>query len=159
MKRNLYNICFGILVAFVAYLAVFQLGTSKYQITKIQEKPELVWLKTEFGLSDDEYNRISDLHNAYLPKCEEMCMLVAGKNALLRQLMHSPEAKEEQRNQVIEEVAQLRADCQTMMLKHFYHVSQGMNPEARDKYLEWVLSKTLTLGHEVVDETLHVSHD
>src|SRR5688572_32844768 len=37
----------------------------------------LVWLKTEYRLSDSDYERIRTLHEAYLPGCQERCAEIA----------------------------------------------------------------------------------
>lgn len=37
----------------------------------------LLWLKTEYHLSDAEYERIRDMHEGYLPGCEERCREIA----------------------------------------------------------------------------------
>jgi hypothetical protein len=42
------------------------------------------------------------------------------------------------------EASRLRADCQTMMLRHFMQVSQTMPPEQGRRYLAWVKEKAFT---------------
>ncbi len=40
------------------------------------------------------------------------------------------------------EIAQLRADCQKETLRHFLAVSRLMPPEQGRRYLDWVLGQT-----------------
>lgn len=153
MKRLLAIATIGVALAGLAYSSVYYFGTAKQRGIQNQDNPELAWLKTEFGLTAEEYARIQELHYAYLPKCEEMCALVSEKNELLKQLMGDAGAAEE-RAKVLKEAVSIRASCQEMMLNHFHTVSMEMRPEARERYLDWVLTKTVTLSHERLEETL-----
>ncbi|MCI0534001.1 MAG: periplasmic heavy metal sensor, partial [Verrucomicrobiales bacterium] len=102
------------------------------------ERPELAWLKEEFNLSEAEFKRVSELHEAYLPQCREMCIQIDAQNTKLQKLLAratniSPEIERE-----LGESSRLRTECQTMMLRQFFQVSQTMPPEQGRRYLSWV---------------------
>ena len=153
MKRLFAIAAIGIALAGLSYFTVYHFGTAKQRELQNQESPELAWLKTEFGLTVEEYSRIQELHYAYLPKCDEMCALVSEKNELLKKLMGDDRATEE-RGRILKEAVSIRASCQEMMLEHFYTVSREMRPEARKRYLDWVLAKTVTPSHERLEDTI-----
>jgi hypothetical protein len=153
MKRLFAITAIGIALAGLTYFSVYYIGTAKQRQLQNQENPELAWLKTEFGLTVDEYTRIRELHYAYLPECDEMCALVSEKNELLKKLMGDDDATEV-RARVLKETLSIRASCQEMMLNHFYKVSREMRPEARKRYLDWVLTKTVTPSHARLEETI-----
>lgn len=155
MKR-LFTLCLlGLGLAVVAYCGVYFARTAEQRSVENHNTPELAWLRKEFNLSDTEFDRISELHSAYLPKCEEMCTLVEEKNGLLRELMESTGEDNEDFQRVVKEAVQIRADCQEMMIQHFYRVSQEMRPGQRARYLEWVMQTTLTESHKALDDTMH----
>ncbi len=155
MKRLLILTLLGLGVGIVAYSGVYFLGTAEQRTLQKSESPELAWLKTEFGLSADAFDRISKLHYSYLPKCDEMCALVAEKNKTLRSLVETGAGDGDEWKRVMSEAVQIRAECQETMLEHFYKVSREMRAEPRRRYLEWVLAKTVPPSHEALNETLN----
>ncbi len=148
MKSITALLVFGIVASVICYGAVYYLGTQSHRSMSQQEYPELAWLRAEFQLSDEEFERISKLHYAYLPKCESMCELVAEKNAELVHVMGQESQDAGLHESLLTEVVSIRADCQKMMLEHFYSVSQEMSPVQRERYLSWVLKESLSSGHQ-----------
>ena len=45
--------------------------------------------------------------------------------------------------QALAQAAEIRAECETAMLDHFYKVAQTMPPEQGKRYLDWVQQQTL----------------
>ena len=155
MKRFILLILVGVGIGYLAYAGIYQMGTARHREISSEPVPELAWLKTEFGLSGEEYKRISELHRAYLPECRRMCALIAEKNETIKDLMEKGQEFNKERKKVIEEAVLLRAECRQKMLDHFYKVSHEMQPEARERYLDWVLRETMTPSHAALEETLH----
>ena len=105
-----------------------------------QPADDLNWLRLEFHLSDAEMAHIRELHEGYLPLCGELCQkIAAAKRELAALANNSAEALAKQN-----EIAALRAQCQSNMLAHFVAVSQAMPPEVGQRYLAEM--KKLTLG-------------
>ena len=105
-----------------------------------QPADDLNWLRLEFHLSDADMARIREMHEGYLPKCAEMCTkIAAAKRELTAFTNNSAEAQAK-----LNEIASLRAQCQSQMLEHFVAVSQAMPPAQGARYLAEV--KKLTLG-------------
>lgn len=142
MKRNFIFI-FGLAASLVAYAGVYFASSSRARDLQSRPQPELAWLKQEYNLSDAEFKRISELHEAYLPQCREMCMKIDAKNAEIRTLLETSTNVTSQVQTALNEAAALRAKCQSQMLNHFFEVSRTMSPEQGKRYLAWVRSKTL----------------
>jgi len=141
MKKGVLILVLGLIAAAVAYGCIYFACTASARSLQRSDKPELAWLKVEFDLNDAEFKRVSDLHEAYLPQCREMCIQIDAQNTKLQKLLAgatdvSPEIERE-----LVESSRLRTECQTMMLRHFFQVSQTMPPEQGRRYLSWVEAK------------------
>lgn len=135
-------------------------GTSAQRIVERSSRPEFAWLQQEYRLSDAQYAQVLELHNAYAPKCEEMCRLIDGKNAQLQKLLAATNVVTPEINQALVEAAEIRAECESAMLDHFYKVAQTMPPEQGRRYLDWAQQRTLKPGHRPKPEVFHLAlHD
>lgn len=138
MKRPWLIILGGLILAGVAYACVYLNATAVQRAVAKSPRPELAWLQQEFQLTDAQLARVMELHNAYAPKCDEMCRDIDAKNAQLQKLLASTNVVTPEIKQAIAEAAAIRAECQTAMLDHFYKVAQTMPREQSRRYLEWV---------------------
>ena len=120
-----------------------------------EAQPELAWLKTEFKLTDAEFQRLTKLHEAYLPQCAQRCARIAELNSKLERLLGQASSVTPEIQQVLAERATMRADCEAEMLNHFLEVSRTMPPEQGKRYLEWVEQQTCLGGRAM--EQLHQS--
>jgi len=71
-----------------------------------------------------------------------MCRRIDAKNGELKTLLSNTNTLTPEIETKLSETAQLRAQCQRSMLKHFFEVSRTMPPEQGRRYLEWVQEKT-----------------
>lgn len=153
-------------VALVVALAVF--GGAFYCAHYVCAKrgatgtDDLDWLRMEFKLSDAELARIRELHDGYLPKCSDNCILIAAKKRELNQAIAAGTNNPATLDGLRAEVAALRQKCQSEMLAHFEDVSRAMPPEQGQRYLAEM--KRITLGaHEQVEQSMsgtnHAAHD
>lgn len=143
MKRALIILFTGFAAAALAYLGFYRVGTAEARSMTCCKSPELAWLKSEFKLGDAEFQKISTLHETYLKGCAERCMVIDGKTAALKEMLARTNAVTPEIEKALTEAAQLRAECQKEMLKHFYEVSTNMSPEQGRRYLAWVRERTL----------------
>jgi len=81
MRRGFLILGFGMMAAIASYYCIYLAGTTGPRALLQSRQPELVWLKQEFKLSDGEFERLSKLHEAYLPQCRERCRLIRQMNA------------------------------------------------------------------------------
>jgi len=144
MKRSLLIMLGGLVLAALAYAGMYRAGTADSCCRVHESKaPELAWLKQEFHLTEPEFTRVSELHEQYLAGCAERCHQIDLKNQELAHLLAQTNNVTPQIQQALADAAQLRAQCQSKMLQHFYEVSRTMPPEQGKRYLDWVQSKTL----------------
>jgi len=150
MKRPWLILAGGLVLGLLAYGASYFAGGGKFCCLTRGPEPELVWLKTEFHLSDAEFDRIQKLHESYMAGCAERCQLIDAKNAELQKLLAASTTVTPEIEKTLREAAELRADCQKAMLQHFYEVSQTMPPEQGRRYLDWVTARTLGPQHDTM---------
>lgn len=143
MKRTLFIVLGGLLLAVAAYACVYLAGTSAQRALASSDKPALAWLQQEYQLNDAQFARVCELHDAYRPTCMDMCRKIDAKNAQLQKLLGATNIITPEIKQALVEAAEIRAECEAAMLAHFYKVAQTMPPEQGKRYLEWVQQETL----------------
>jgi hypothetical protein len=146
VKRAWFILLGGLAAAGIVFASVY---IAAWHRTEPGPHPELAWLKQEYHLSDDQFEKVVQLHTAYWPKCGEMCGRIDEKNEKLQQLLAATNVVTPAIKAALGEVAQLRIECQAAMLQHFYEVSRVMSPEDGKRYLAWVQEETL-LPHQMV---------
>ena len=142
MKRSGLILVLGLALAGAAYCGFYFLGSAAERNLMESPVPELAWLRKEFNLNGAEFKRISELHAAYRPGCEERCRRIAAKNSELKALLAQTNALTLEIEKKLTEAAELRLECQRAMLKHFIEVSKTMPPEQGKRYLVWVEERT-----------------
>jgi len=156
MKKPWVILLAGLVLFTAAFSGFYYLGTASCRAMLNGPQPELAWLKKEFRLSDAEFARIIQLHEAYLPKCAERCSRIAALNGRLQQLLsQSPNITPELR-EILAQRAQMRADCEAEMLNHFLEISRTMPPAQGQRYLQWVEQQTFLSG-EAMESRHHPS--
>jgi hypothetical protein len=147
MKRALIILMGGLLLALAAYGGIYFACVTPNRELLRSQTPELAWLKTEFKVSDTEYQRIVGLHATYRSQCMERCQLIAKKNEEFKNLVAKEQTITPEIETNLAESAQIRLECQKAMLKHCLEVSQSMPPEQGRRYLAWVQENTCLDGH------------
>ncbi len=142
MKRGLLILSIGVLGAVVAFCCVYRIGTATPRALMQSSQPELAWLQHKFNLGEAEFKRISDLHAGYLPQCLERCRQIDELNGKLANLLATAPLITIEIESLLKERAQLRANCQLEMLKHFFQVSHTMPAEQGRRYLDWAQENT-----------------
>lgn len=146
MKKGPAILLLGLLACTAAFSAIYYLGTVHCRDMMSESKPELAWLKKEFKLSDAEFNRISQLHEAYLPQCRNRCKRIAEQGEKLKQLLAQSKTVTPEIQNLLAERAKTRAECEAAMLQHFLEVSRTMPPKQGERYLAWVQQQTSLRG-------------
>jgi len=146
MKRHWFIALAGLGVALAAYTGVYFAGTAAQRSVEKSDQPALAWLQLEYQLSDAQYARLRQLHEAYRPECMEMCRRIDTKNAQIQELLARTNLVTPEIQQALAESAQLRTECQAAMLAHFYEVARTMPPEQGKRYLAWMQQETLMPG-------------
>ncbi len=71
-----------------------------------------------------------------------MCRQIDARNTQLQTLLANATNVTPEIEKALAEASRLRAECQTMMLRHFFQVSQTMPPEQGRRYRFRVKEKT-----------------
>jgi hypothetical protein len=142
MKRGILILALGLVGAVVAFCCVYLMGTAKPRALMQSAQPELAWLKHEFNLGDAEFTRIAELHAGYLPQCRERCVRIDELNDQLSNTLANATQVTPDIEKLLSERAQMRATCQSEMLKHFFEVSRTMPPDQGKRYLAWARDNT-----------------
>src|SRR5215475_7914352 len=112
MPRTLLILIAGLALAGLGYFGVYRAGTAAHCCMEKSDAPELAWLKQEFHLNDEEFNRISKLHEQYLAGCADRCRRIDLKNQELSHLLAATNNITPEIERLLSEAAQLRAECQ-----------------------------------------------
>lgn len=158
MKRSLLILLGGLLLSLLAGSGVYYLRTASHRAMLCCEQPELAWLQHEFKLSDEDFARVTELHNAYLGDCATMCARIAATNVMVRQQFVGAGAVTPAVEQLLVDAGRLRVECQKQMLGHFLEVSRTMSPEPGRRYLAWVQERIFSMNHEPLRQTEAPSH-
>lgn len=153
MKRSPLLVLLALAGGVVVFLASFALAQRLSAKQLARSADDLDWLRQEFQLSATEMTRIRELHDGYLPRCGAMCQQIAAKKHELESALAGATNVTAEAEQRLSELAALRAQCQTQMLRHFVEVSQAMPPEHGRRYLAEM--QRLTLGfHEQIEQSM-----
>lgn len=142
MRRGIIILALGMTGASVAYCCFYLMGTATPRALMRSAKPELAWLQHEFNIGDAEFQRISQLHNDYVSQCKERCRRIEAVNTRLSNALVTATQMTPDLERMLTERAQMRAACQTEMLKHLFEVSRKMPPEQGRRYLAWARDNT-----------------
>jgi hypothetical protein len=142
MKRGMLILAAGVVAAALAFGCFYFIGTATPRVLMRSEQPELAWLRHEFNLNDAEFKRVSELHADYLPQCMERCRRIDLLNTALSDAIDSAMQVTPEIEKVLRQRAEMRATCQSDMLKHFFEVSRTMSPEQGHRYLAWIRENT-----------------
>jgi hypothetical protein len=142
MKRGSLILVLGGVGAVAAFCCVYLIATATPRALMQSPQPELAWLKHEFNLSGAEFERICELHAGYLPQCTERCRRIDELNDKLSTTLANATQVTPEIEKLLSERAQMRANCQAEMLKHFFEVSRTMRAEQGKRYLAWARDNT-----------------
>jgi len=149
VKRSWLILLGGLAAGLVAYACIYLHATSVQRSMEQTTRPSLAWLKNEYHLSDAQFVQVVQLHDAYYPKCAEMCRRIDVQNAKVQKLLADTNAVTPEIKEALADAAKLRVECQSAMMQHFYEVSSVMPPAEGKSYLAWVQSETLLPGQMV----------
>lgn len=111
----------------------------------------LAWVQREFGLTNAQFAEVKKLHEAYEPRCMEMCAHIAEANGRVESLLRESRRMTPELAEAIRAAQQRRAECQTAMLTHLYETAAQMPPEAGQRYFRTVTARLLEDGHCISD--------
>lgn len=105
----------------------------------------MVWLRTDFHLTDAQFAAIKKLHDSYSMVCEEHCRAIQdatrARDTLKAKVDTSALAAAERR------VEALRLECESAIATHVRQCAAEMSPGDGQRYLALVLPKIKDFDH------------
>lgn len=150
MKRGFFILA----LALLAGLAGFAL-TSRHPaalgegndgaVSRSSSLPELQWLHEEFGLTNEQFEKVSELHLAYLPTCKLLCEKIIVSRKKMAALVLEGRTLSPELAAALREHSLLLEECQTAMLGHIYETAASLSPEQAERYLETMMPYVITM--------------
>ncbi len=152
MSRGLFILLIGLLVGAAAFFCIREqtLFTATYGFTRDGNTrlPELAWLKQELELTEDQFAKVAEAHEAYRPTCEALCMKVMASHTKIKKLASPSKPVSPELESALTEHALLHVECQKAMLNHLHKTASLMSPKQAEAYLEALLPEVIELPLE-----------
>lgn len=143
MKKGLLMLVLAIAAGAAAFYLTRSHQQSEHKAVLLDSMPELVWLRDELKLSDDQFAKASELHVAYRPKCEEMCRSISEAHAKLESVARKSRGISPELTEAIRNHARVHAECQQKMLEHLYQTAGVLDDKQAARYLETMVPHAL----------------
>ncbi len=115
--------------------------------TLLEAMPELNWLRKELSLNTLQFEKVRELHVAYLPECEAMCEQIAEAHKRLAMASAGQTSVTAELKAAIHDHARIHAECQEKMLAHLYRTAAVLDHTQAQRYLELMLPYALDFSH------------
>ena len=147
MKRSIVILVIALIAGTAAFCLIRSQKLADRQHVMLDSMPELTWVKSKMKLSDEQFAKVSDLHVAYRPKCEEMCRRIAEAHGKVEELIRENPAVTPELERAIHEHAAIHAECQQAMLHHIFQTAGVMDRDQAALYLKEVVPFALDFGN------------
>jgi hypothetical protein len=117
---------------------------------------EISWMRAEFELDESEFKKVEQLHNEYVPRCDEYCRRVAETQLKVTKLAAASEEMTDELLAALRADERTRIECREALLAHLYETARSMPPEKGKRFLEIALPKVLAPDHPNIHRA--VSH-
>lgn len=146
MKRAVSIVALVLGAAILSCAATYWIQTGK-NTENASAASELEWLRNEFHLSSDQFERIKALHENYRPKCEAMCQRIRLANSTASRAISQNEKLTPEVQAALREAETVNLECRQAMLSHIYAVSSLMSPQEGRRYIEMMKEAVLVPAH------------
>ena len=142
MKRYAFALLAVLAVAVAAYFGCYHLATRQTR-EMLGDEDNMMWLRTEFALTDEQARAIAQLQADYEPQCMEMCARIAKSSARLQKLLQASAAMSPELEAAVREAGQTRADCHAATLAQAFAISAHMAPAQAVRYRAMIAERVL----------------
>jgi len=143
MKKNLLIWGAILLLSVGGCLGYYHFATADTALMLCGTDGEMEWLRQEFKLTEDQFQKIKALHAAYRPKCDRMCEKIAEARPQLDSLITTNQTMTPEVASAFQAYASLEEECQLAMLGHIYEVSAVMTEENGRRYVQMMKAHIL----------------
>ncbi len=142
---------YGWLTAGVIGLVALAAGCISYfcflrPTTTETDDDSLVWLRTEFKLSDKTFARVKAMHDSYEGVCAAHCEAIADSRRALERL-RSAGASPSEIDAAMKQVEKVDAECKASTEKHVEEIAAAIGGREGERYLSIVLPRIATFDH------------
>lgn len=143
MKKPALLILFALVVAYGVGLTYYYLATRQTKALVSAQDGEMEWVRHEFHLSDEQFARVKALHEAYEPRCVELCRKISEANSTLDQLIRASSGMTPEIKEAMAKCTAVQLECHQAMLEHIYTVSNCMDSKNVIRYRTMMESRIL----------------
>jgi len=126
----------GLVAAVGAFLVCTYFATQPMRDISAAPDAGLLWLRSEFKLTDAQFAQIKSLHEKYSGQCGAMCGEIARVNARLDRLISANQEVTPELSSAMDEAARVQVNCRRAMLGHIYEVAAAMETKQGARYLQ-----------------------
>lgn len=141
MKRTLQILALGAIVGVGAHFAYFRANEPAPTNTL---EGQLAWMKTELQLTDAQYARIRELHQASSPRLKAMAVQIAALQAEFSEFEQTRRTSDRvdflEFARFVETRRHLNRECLDSTRQLVLASAQVMNPQQRQRYIQLVAS-------------------
>lgn len=157
MKRGLWILIAAILIGAGAFMVTREqcgcgVGADGAAHDGASMLPELKWLRRELKLTDEQFAKVSELHQAYRPTCEVLCAKVAEAQKKVKSLAETRNAGSAELEAALQEQAAVHVECRKALLKHLHQTAAVMTPPQAQHYLDAMLPQVSGVDVEHMPE-------
>ncbi len=155
MKHLLATLAVLGLAAALAGFVCFRMSSDPQLHAAAVQGDAMLWLRTDFHLTEAQFAAIRQLHNSYAGTCDEHCRMIqtATKAWNALEAAHGDPAALAASNR---RLAELRFVCETAITRHVRQVAALMSPADGQRYLALVLPKIASFDHQSAPD-LHLN--
>jgi hypothetical protein len=136
MKKGLLILAAAMMAGILAFFLSRGQPSAKTDPVLLDSLPELAWLRTDLGLTDEQFSKVEQLHLDYRPVCAGMCRRIAESETAVAKLAGTQGGMSDQLAAAIENHGHVIAACKRSMLEHLYQTASLMDERQARRYLE-----------------------
>lgn len=146
MKYLLGTLALVALAAAVIGFVCFRMNSDPQLHAAAATGDAMLWLRSDFHLTDAQFAAIRQLHASYAGTCEEHCRMIQEATRA-RDTLAAARGDAAALVAANRELQDLRRNCETAIARHVRQVAALMPPEDGRRYLALVLPKIATFDH------------
>lgn len=146
MRKGALALIFAVLGSALAYCIYFYCATQPVQAMLTQPDGQMEWLRREFRLNDAQFTKVKQLHEAYRPGCDQMCLRIAEANGEANALIANSNAMTPEIEAALQKCSTLQNKCRQALLAHVYAVGAEMNPSEARRYIDMMTARIVQPG-------------
>ena len=145
-------------IAATTCVLAFHFGGDPDVKAAVARRDALEWLRTDFQLTDSQFEKIKQLHDSYSLVCEDHCRAIQQASRARSQLK-ATSTDAAAISVADKRVEDLRQICETAIAAHVRQCAAEMSPDAAQRYLALVLPKIADFDHHAPpDIQLNAKH-